>query len=1052
MDPAFAKASLADLTRSCFEGARQSIQRLEGKDKIYMQTRLADLRLWADSVGATAQAKASLDQRFQHRPADLYFIRGLLFMLQGFFSECSIAADNKSDTTDIISNINSTIDSLAILGVQIRRSGRKSRLEKADGSFDGNREKYRTFRAHLACIIVSRPTENGRPENEGREIHSVDYFANLKLTSIQERLIEANLRRRHRFLEAQRHSRGLEDAHGLENAYGLEDLSITPQQTITETPSSHAKQGANSTSARNVAATMQALLRGPRHGAPLTTVTSASGLDSKWGGLRDSRRPSSTATRITTITAAARYPKAHAPSEQKLIKCPCCCQAIPASEAEASQWKKHLANDINPYTCILENCPKPYNLFATQNEWKDHFTNDHPSQWYCPCCASNAPVFKSLSGVINHIMSRHPDAISDNLEDLLSDAEIKVMGITKCPLCDSEGPPDSPELVEHVLQHVHDFSLRSLPWPTDLPFSPSNPVATFNTDYATRPHKDDSGNKYSFSVAEWAESVAPKKGASGEISVVDSEGNELALDMTKYPKNTTPSDGPWLQLCNLDCNPPNISEVESPSIAQFNLDYFSGNLYFKEDSSDSWSSSQSRQSSRQTQNTSVMKKWACTLCDSQSGQGDDAYFRHLEGTHYKDIVELEDCDIDIEEWMESMLDESYENAMHAISIAGSSSISLRSRPLSPAISEEYEESETTYRQEPELREQALGREHPDTPNKAKTRDDWFVIFNRYVPRVLDVNLIHTLPHESVVCSVRFSHDGKYLATGCNHLTQIYEVSNGGRVYVLQDENMDVTDAMYIRSVCFSPDGKYLVTGAEDKLLRVWDVANRTLQGTLAGHEDDITSLDIARDGRTIVSGGSDRTVRLWDIESGTNILTLVTEEGVVSVAISPDIKYVASGCLDNVVRVWDTEGHQLQHLKGSDGHEDSVYSVAFSPRGNQLMSGSLDKTIKIWDLPPSSPSPPGNAAPKEGRCIRTFVSHRDFVLSVAFTPDARWVISGSKDRGVQFWDPHTGYTQLMLQGHTNSVISVAASPTGGFFATGSGDQRVRIWSYRSIAQ
>ena len=76
-------------------------------------------------------------------------------------------------------------------------------------------------------------------------------------------------------------------------------------------------------------------------------------------------------------------------------------------------------------------------------------------------------MFKSLSGITSHMMSKHLDVISDGLEDLLSDAEINVMGITKCPLCDSEGPQDSPDLVEHVLQHVHDFSLRSLPWPMD---------------------------------------------------------------------------------------------------------------------------------------------------------------------------------------------------------------------------------------------------------------------------------------------------------------------------------------------------------------------------------------------------------------------------------------------------------------------------------------------------------------------------------------------------------------------------------------------------------
>lgn len=76
---------------------------------------------------------------------------------------------------------------------------------------------------------------------------------------------------------------------------------------------------------------------------------------------------------------------------------------------------------------------------------------------------------------------------------------------------------------------------------------------------------------------------------------------------------------------------------------------------------------------------------------------------------------------------------------------------------------------------------------------------------------------------------------------------------------------------------------------------------------------------------------------------------------------------------------------------------------------------------------------------------------QDFVISVAITPDARWVLSGSKDRGVQFWDPETGNTQLLVRGHKNSVISVSTSPTGMYFATGSGDKRVRIWKYTNLA-
>lgn len=42
------------------------------------------------------------------------------------------------------------------------------------------------------------------------------------------------------------------------------------------------------------------------------------------------------------------------------------------------------------------------------------------------------------------------------------------------------------------------------------------------------------------------------------------------------------------------------------------------------------------------------------------------------------------------------------------------------------------------------------------------------------------------------------------------------------------------------------------------------------------------------------------------------------------------------------------------------------------------------------------------------------------MLSVAVSHDGQWVVSGSKDRGVQFWDAKTANVQCMLQGHKNS--------------------------------
>jgi glucose repression regulatory protein TUP1 len=264
-------------------------------------------------------------------------------------------------------------------------------------------------------------------------------------------------------------------------------------------------------------------------------------------------------------------------------------------------------------------------------------------------------------------------------------------------------------------------------------------------------------------------------------------------------------------------------------------------------------------------------------------------------------------------------------------------------------------------------------EHETLPAHFKKEgDDWYAIFNPQFKRFLDVELVQTLEHHSVVCSVRFSQDGRFVATGCNKVAQIFDVNSGECVSTLQDNSHSDEDDVHIRSVRFSPDGKYLATGSEDKVIRVWDISTGTIVNSFTGHEDHIYSLDYSSNGRMIASGSGDRTVRLWDLDSGQQILQLLIEDGVTTVAISPDNRFVAAGSLDMSVRVWDTSGNVVERLEGEYGHNDSVYSVVFSPDGLKLVSGSLDRTVKMWDLA----GPPFRPGTRARRCVRTFEGHK----------------------------------------------------------------------------
>ncbi|KAI9449734.1 WD40-repeat-containing domain protein [Lactarius psammicola] len=360
------------------------------------------------------------------------------------------------------------------------------------------------------------------------------------------------------------------------------------------------------------------------------------------------------------------------------------------------------------------------------------------------------------------------------------------------------------------------------------------------------------------------------------------------------------------------------------------------------------------------------------------------------------------------------------------------------------------------------------------PELKKEGSGWFAVFNPNIKRALDVNLVHTLHHESVVSCVKFSTDGKYLATGCNRAAQIFDATTGEKICELVVDEVNKDSDLYIRSVCFSPDGKYLATGAEDRQIRIWDIASRSIRHVFGGHTQAIFSIDCSRDGRLIISGSGDSKTRVWDMQDGSNKVladrdTETIDSGVTSVAISPDGRLIATGSLDNTVRIWDVAtGQLIERLKG---HEDCVYSVAFTPDGDGVVSGSLDKTLKYWDvgkllenapkpdprtgvLPIDRPSS-SSVVKKEGdeesaACTMDFVGHKDFVLSVAVSHDGQWIVSGSKDRCVHFWDSRSAIVQFMLQSHQNSVVSIDLSPSANLLATGGGDFVARIWSYNTV--
>src|SRR5262245_3949123 len=79
------------------------------------------------------------------------------------------------------------------------------------------------------------------------------------------------------------------------------------------------------------------------------------------------------------------------------------------------------------------------------------------------------------------------------------------------------------------------------------------------------------------------------------------------------------------------------------------------------------------------------------------------------------------------------------------------------------------------------------------------------------------------------------------------------------------------------------------------------------------------------------------------------------------------------------------------------------------------------------------------APPGQAQVRATLRGHTLALASVAYSPDGRFIATGSYDRTAKVWDAASGKELVTLMGHTAAVEAVAFSPDGKTLATGSYD-------------
>ena len=279
-----------------------------------------------------------------------------------------------------------------------------------------------------------------------------------------------------------------------------------------------------------------------------------------------------------------------------------------------------------------------------------------------------------------------------------------------------------------------------------------------------------------------------------------------------------------------------------------------------------------------------------------------------------------------------------------------------------------------------------------------------------------------------------------------------------------------TDQVWCCAV--DPEGRWIVSGADDRTLRLWDVASGQTLRTFEGHTGGVRCCAVDPQGKWVVSGADDGTLRLWDVATGQTVCTLEGHTGGVRCcAVGPQGKWIVSGAFDGTVRVWDTDtGRALLSL---EGHTGKVKCCAVDPQGKWIVTGDDESTLRLWNVPSGqvmrtlenhlsgvwccAVDPHGKWIVSSddlgtlslwdvttGQALRT-LEGQPWVNCCAVEPQGKWIVSGDAQGNLWLWDVASGQVLCALEGHTNLVTCCAVDPQGQWIVSGADDCTVRLW-------
>ena len=286
-------------------------------------------------------------------------------------------------------------------------------------------------------------------------------------------------------------------------------------------------------------------------------------------------------------------------------------------------------------------------------------------------------------------------------------------------------------------------------------------------------------------------------------------------------------------------------------------------------------------------------------------------------------------------------------------------------------------------------------------------------------RFIDINTGEVrrtlLAHTNVVYKTIFTSNEKLMATSSRDRTaKIWDVGSGQELRQLAGFRCSV------KAVAFSPNEQLIAASGNDGMLKLWDVKTGTeLKSLIHKNSADIDMATYAfvfsRDGKKIYAANGDGTISEWDVASGQELRSWNAHPvSALKLMFTPDYKLLVSFG-DSVVKFWDTAtGREVRTLPlpQIDGVRVISSELAFSHNGKLIAASEVGVDTKqnsyayiralVWNV-------------KTGEKLFTIEGHKFDINGLVFTRDDRFLLTGSVDRTIAFWDMKTGKKVRTIQ-------------------------------------